>query len=111
MNDNVVSRLTFELHVQHHIWYAVIHCVCITVVFIIYSVVFTISPQIHNELWTEELYYSFVSWHLHKDQAGFFLTLVDLRGGGVVVGVRDSGSLVWVDSLGQSRVVSHGWTG
>ena len=41
MNDNVVSRLTFELHVQYHIWCAVIHCVCITVVLIIYSVVFT----------------------------------------------------------------------
>ena len=96
MNDNVVSRLTFELHVQYHIWCAVIHCVCITVVFIIYSVVFTISPQVHNELWTEELYYRASSslGVFTRTRRWLFLNLVDLRGGGVVGGVRDSGSLV-----------------
>ena len=49
MNDNVVSRLTFELHVQYHIWCAVIH------LHIIYSVVFTkcqsgelLVPRVNN---------------------------------------------------------------
>ena len=94
MNNNVVSRLTYCTcaDVQYQIWCMMIHCVCITVVFIIYRVVFTISPQVHNELWTEEL----ENYSIEPGLAGFFVHLVDLHRGGVAVGVRDSGSLVWV---------------